>query len=342
LDETTWETLASDPSVLGWNVYGPTECTVDTTAGRIAAGPVSIGRPIPGAGVAILDPDLQPVTAGGVGQLHVWGAGLARGYRNRPELTAAVFLPDPFAARRGEPGARLYATGDLARWRADGRIELRGRADQQVKIRGFRIELAEIEAALAGFPGVREAAVVAIGAPEVRLVAWLSAAGEIGRGALRAWLRDRLPAAMIPSDLIPTPEPLPRTPGGKVDRRTLARLAADWRGSAREFVPPRGVVEEQLAAIWSDLLGVERVGAHDNFFDLGGHSLLATRLAARLRLDLGAEIPLRTLFEAADLAELAKRVLQDLLAGTDEDPHRLFAELDGMTEAEAQALLAEE
>ena len=339
LDEPTWKTLIEEPRVLFWNVYGPTECTVDTTVCPVAAGPVSIGRPIPGAAASILDPDLRPVPAGVVGQLHVAGAGLARGYLGRPDLTAERFLPDPFADRRGEPGARLYATGDLARWLPDGRIDLRGRADHQVKIRGFRIELGEIEAVLAQAPGVREAAVAAVAEPELHLVAWIYADGEIGRDSLRAFLRDRLPAPMIPSEIVPLPEPLPKTSSGKIDRQALLRLVPSERGGAKDYVATRDPLEEQLAEIWSELLRVERVGLYDNFFDLGGHSLLATRLAVRIRHDFGVDLSLRTLFETANLAELAKAILLQLLHESGEDPESLLAEVGEMSEEEAQALL---
>jgi amino acid adenylation domain-containing protein len=341
LDEPTWKVLAEEPRTLSWNVYGPTECTVDTTVGPITAGPVSIGRPIPGALVSILDPDLRPVPAGVAGQLCVSGAGLARGYLGRPDLTAEKFLPDPFAARRGEPGARLYATGDLARWLPDGRIDLRGRADRQVKVRGVRIELGEIEAVLAQAPGVREAAVLQVEEPEARLVAWISTGSAIGRDDLRTFLRDRLPPAMIPSDFVLLPDRLPRNPSGKLDRQALLRLVPSERTSRQDYVAPRDPLEEQLAAIWSELLRVERVGLHDNFFDLGGHSLLATRLAVRIRSDFGVEISLRTLFETASLADLSKAILLQLLKESGESPESLFAELAGMSEEEVEELLGE-
>jgi amino acid adenylation domain-containing protein len=341
IDPAIWNTVASDPRTIFWNVYGPTECTVDTTVCRIEAGPVSIGRPVPGAVVSILDPDLRPVPVGVVGQLHVAGAGLARGYLGRPDLTAESFLPDPFAARRGEPGARLYATGDLARWLPDGRIELRGRADHQVKIRGVRIELGEIEAVLSQAPGVREAAAAVLGEPEPHLVAWISIEGPTDRDALRAWLRDRLPAAMIPAEIVPLAEPLPKTTSGKIDRQALLGLLPTERGGAHDYVAPRDPLEEQLAEIWKELLRVERVGLYDNFFELGGHSLLATRLAVRIRHDLGVDLSLRTLFETATLAELAKAILLQLLQDSGEDPESLLAELGGLSEDEAQALLGE-
>jgi amino acid adenylation domain-containing protein len=344
LDEATWARLATDRETVFWNVYGPTECTVDTTVCRISPSALSIGRPIPNAVVHLLDPDLQPVPAGVVGQLHVAGAGLARGYLARPDLTAEKFLPNPF----GDEGARLYATGDLARWLPDGRIEIRGRADHQVKVRGFRIELGEIEAVLASHPEIREAAVLAtqdtVG--DHQLVAWIVPAPESGiqhpKSDLRGWLRERLPAPMIPSDFIPVPDLLPRTTSGKVDRQALLRLAPQGRDTQETFVAPRDPVEEKLATLWMELLRVERVGVHDNFFDLGGHSLLVTRLAARIRRDFGVDLSLHTLFEAADLAAQAKALLAQLMTESGEDPDSLLAELDGMSEEEVQALLGEE
>ncbi|HKH43687.1 MAG TPA: amino acid adenylation domain-containing protein, partial [Thermoanaerobaculia bacterium] len=340
LDAPTWKTLVEEPRVRFWNVYGPTECTVDTTVCPVSAGPVSIGRPVPGAVVSILDPDLRPVPAGVVGQLHVAGAGLARGYLGRPDLTAEKFLPDPCAARRGEPGARLYATGDLARWQSDGRIDLRGRADHQVKIRGFRIELGEIEAVLISHSDVQEAAVLALDETpgDRRLIAWIHPHPS---SDLRAFLRDRLPAPMIPSEIVPRAEPLPKTPSGKIDRQALLRLVPRERGGAKDYVAPRDPLEEQLAALWSELLRVERVSLYDNFFDLGGHSLLATRLAVRIRHDLGVDLSLRTLFETANLGDLAKAILLQLLHESGEDPESLLAEVGTMSEEEAQALLGD-
>jgi amino acid adenylation domain-containing protein len=328
LDGTTWDRLAADPWTISWNVYGPTECTVDSTVCRIEPGPSSlgpsIGRPIPNAAVRLLDPDLRPVPIGVVGQLHVAGAGLARGYLGRPDLTAERFLPDPF---QGEPGARLYATGDLARWLPDGRLEIRGRADLQVKVHGVRIEPGEIEAVLLQHPAVREAAVLAVGEPEdLRLAAWISAPGETSRNDLRAWLRDRLPAPMIPSVFVTSPEPLPRTPSGKVDRLTLAARAPREQASP-DFVAPRDPLEEELAALWMDLLRVERVGLHDNFFALGGHSLLATRLTAHIRSKFGVEIPLDEIFENSDLASQAQLILMELLKVSGEDLESLLGEI---------------
>ncbi|HEX2090929.1 MAG TPA: amino acid adenylation domain-containing protein [Longimicrobiaceae bacterium] len=292
-----------------WNVYGPTETTIWSTAERLrAAGtPVSVGRPLANTRVYVLDGELNPVPVGVPGTLHIGGAGLARGYHGRADLTAERFLPDPFAP---EAGARVYDTGDLARFRADGRIEVLGRADQQVKVRGFRIELGEIEAALEAHPALARVAVAATsaGVGEKRLVAYLVPANGSAPPAagLRAWLRERLPEYMVPS-LFVTLDTLPLTPNGKVDRRALPAPTPD-PGETAGYVAPRTPTEEVLAGVWAETLGVERVGVHDNFFDLGGHSLLGAQLIARTRDATGAELPLRTLFDAATVARFAERV----------------------------------
>jgi amino acid adenylation domain-containing protein len=327
IDGATWDRLAADPRTTAWNLYGPTECTVDSTVCRVGIGGPVIGRPIPNAAVRLLDADLHPVPVGVAGQLHIAGAGLARGYLGRPDLTAERFQPDPFAPfSKTEPGERLYATGDLARWLPDGRLEIRGRADLQVKIHGVRIEPGEIEAALLQHPDVHEAAVLAAGEPgHLRLAAWINSPGAAGDD-LQAWLRDRLPTALIPAVFLIAPEPLPRTPSGKIDRLALA--ARTPREQAHpDFVAPRYDLEEQLAALWCDLLSVERVGIHDNFFALGGHSLLATRLTAHIRGQLGVEVPIDTLFEHPDLASQAEWILNEFLRLSGQDLDSLLTEI---------------
>ncbi|HWY29959.1 MAG TPA: amino acid adenylation domain-containing protein, partial [Candidatus Acidoferrum sp.] len=272
------------PCVLS-NHYGPTESTVVTTWTPVPlmAGnglPPPIGRPIANTEVYILDPNLQPVPIGVAGELHIGGAGLARGYHNRPGLTAEKFISNPF---RSGAAARLYKTGDLVRWQPDGRIEFLGRLDHQVKIRGQRIELGEIEVALARHPGVREAVVVprqdAKG--ENRLAAYLvpGEGAKLPPESLRKFLKEKLPDAMVPSAFMVL-EALPLTPNGKLDRNALP--APDFQGgSETPFVAPRTPTEEKLAAIWREVLGAERIGVHDNFFELGGHSLSATRVISR-------------------------------------------------------------
>ncbi|HEX8695435.1 MAG TPA: amino acid adenylation domain-containing protein, partial [Longimicrobium sp.] len=287
-----------------YNVYGPTECTVDATARQIgASGPAAaIGGPLPNVAAYVLDPAWRPVPIGVPGELYVGGAGLARGYLDRPALTAERFVPDPFG---GTPGARLYRTGDRVRWMADGTLEYLGRLDVQVKVRGFRIELGEIEVRLAEHPEVREAVVLAREDPpgDRRLVAYV--VGEVETDVLRAYLRQSLPEYMVPSAFVVL-EALPLTPNGKVDRKALP--APELASAEERYVAPRTPVEEVLAGIWAEVLRLERVGVRDNFFELGGHSLLATRVVSRVRAVFDVELPLRAIFEAPTVARLAVRV----------------------------------
>jgi amino acid adenylation domain-containing protein len=318
--------------------YGPTEATItcmlnpvrgDLTGERGTA-TLHIGRPVAGTRVHVLDAGLRPLPAGVPGELCIGGVRLARGYYERPGLTAERFVPDPFGA---EPGARLYRTGDLVRYRPDGTVEFLGRLDHQVKIRGFRIELPEIEAALAKHPGVSAAAVVAkeVAPGDKRLAAYLEwrrdTAPDIGE--LRAHLRELLPDYMIPSAWA-TVLALPLSPNKKVNRAALPDLAPSQLDAAREYAAPRDPAEEIIAEIWADVLGVDRVGVHDDFFDLGGHSLLATRVLARLRQTFAADFPLRRLFEATTVADLAVAVT-DYVA----------AEINQMTDAQMRELLSE-
>ncbi|HKH45137.1 MAG TPA: amino acid adenylation domain-containing protein [Thermoanaerobaculia bacterium] len=306
------------PGVRLYNTYGPTETTVAShrillTEGTLG-GPfgVPIGRPFRHARAYVLDRELRPVPPGLPGELCIGGAGVGRGYLNRPDLTAERFVPDPFAET---PGARLYRTGDIARFRPDGIVEFLGRSDDQVKIRGFRIEPGEVEAALTACPGVADAAVLAPADAqgERRLVAFV--VGQAAPEALRELLKRRLPEYMVPTAFAFL-DALPLTPSGKLDRRALSQkagLAAGDEGSVGEA--PRTPVEQVVAAIWTDLLGVERVGRRDGFFDRGGHSLLAARVCARLRDAFGVEVPVRELFEEPTVAGLAARVESALWAG---------------------------
>ncbi|HVR96627.1 MAG TPA: amino acid adenylation domain-containing protein, partial [Thermoanaerobaculia bacterium] len=287
------------------NQYGPTEISIDTARWICRPGPVSIGRPIANARLYVADRRLRPLPPGVAGELLIGGAGVTRGYLGRPDLTASAFVPDAFGA---EAGGRIYRTGDLARLRPDGEVEFLGRVDHQVKVRGFRIELGEIEAVLASHPGVRECAVmVREDVPGVhRLAAYVT--GGADTGELRAFLAERLPEYMVPAVFVPL-EALPLSPAGKVDRRALSASAAPERMSFGEgHVAPSDPVEELLAGIWSEVLGLERVGAYDDFFVLGGHSLLATQVVSRIRAVFGVELPLRRLFESPTLAELGRAV----------------------------------
>ncbi|HVT17886.1 MAG TPA: non-ribosomal peptide synthase/polyketide synthase [Thermoanaerobaculia bacterium] len=304
--------LAALPGCRLINGYGPTENTTFTCCQALeqplpAGRSVPIGRPIGGTQVYLLDAALRPVGIGTAGELYAGGAGLARGYAQRPDLTAERFVPAPLG---GEPGARLYRTGDLARYLPGGAIEFLGRRDRQVKLRGFRVEPAEIEAALAAHPGVGASVVVAREeAPgDRRLIAYV--APPAGRGLpdleeLRQHLRACLPAYMVPSQWMALAA-LPLTVNGKVDYAALPTPARTPGGSAQEV--PQGPVAGLLAGIWAEVLGLDRVGLEDNFFDLGGHSLLATQVVSRLRAVLAIEVPLRALFESPTLAGFARAV----------------------------------
>ncbi|WP_186001748.1 non-ribosomal peptide synthetase [Corallococcus sp. Z5C101001] len=295
------------------NSYGPTEATVVATLTDVVAeeGTPSIGRPLANVRAYVLDARGGPVPVGVRGELYLGGAGVARGYEGRPALTAERFVPDPFSS---EPGARLYRTGDAVRWRDTGALEFLGRTDAQVKVRGFRIEPGEVEAALARLPDVRDAVVVArdAGPAGKQLVGYVVARpGRSVDGAkAREALKQDLPDYMVPSALVVL-QALPLTPNGKVDRKALP--APDFTNDARPFVAPRTPTETRLAELWSRLLGVPRVGASDDFFDLGGHSLLATQAASRVRQAFDVELPLRRLFEATTLEQVA-RLIDERLA----------------------------
>ncbi|MBV9927471.1 MAG: amino acid adenylation domain-containing protein [Acidobacteria bacterium] len=296
------------------NTYGPTETTIVATAAALSADAVGasrevpIGRPVGGARAYVLDPAQRLVPVGVPGELYVGGTGVARGYLKRPELTAERFIPDPFS---GEPGARLYRTGDRVRWLPAGQLEYLGRTDNQVKVRGFRIELGEVEAALAAYPSVRDAVVVAReeAAGERRLVAYFTTEGAEPPAAveLRRHLRATLPEHMIPSDFVAL-EALPLTVSGKIDRRALPAPERGRATPGEGFVAPRSPLEEVLASVWAELLGYGEVGVNDNFFDLGGHSLLATQLISRVREAFRVDVPLRDIFETPTVAGLAEKV----------------------------------
>ncbi|MGS0546228.1 amino acid adenylation domain-containing protein [Pseudomonas parakoreensis] len=282
------------------NNYGPTEATVVATSGRIDVGQaLHIGKPVSNATVYLLDEQQQPVPLGVSGELYIGGAGVARGYLNRAELSAERFLRDPFSA---EPWGRLYRTGDLARWRADGNLEYLGRNDDQVKIRGIRIEPGEIESALTSHPAVREAVVLV---RDGQLLAWFTERVPLNINELHAHLKTRLSSAMLPNAYVRLPA-LPLTANGKVDRKALPAPGAEDL-IRREYEAPQGEVEIALAQIWAEVLQVERVGRHDHFFELGGHSLLAVMLIERMRqLDLSSDV--RVLFSQPTLAALAASV----------------------------------
>jgi amino acid adenylation domain-containing protein len=291
-----------------WNMYGPTETTVWSAVAKIEVGqPVRIGRPIANTALYVLDGGRQLLPVGVTGELYIGGAGLARGYFNRDELTRERFVRDPYSQT---PGAKMYRTGDLVRRHADGRLEFFGRTDHQVKIRGHRVELGEIEAKLAGRPGVQQAVVVARDEASggVGLVAYYIPAPEGAPSVddLRRTLQEALPAYMVPAAFVAMGA-FPLTPSGKVDRKAMpAPVAKAAQGGA--FVQPHGEVEEVIAQIWGELLGSDRIGANDNFFDFGGHSLMAARFISRVNKAFGAKLGISSIFRFPTVSLLGAEV----------------------------------
>jgi thioesterase domain-containing protein/acyl carrier protein len=318
------ETLAwwvrHSPATRFVNEYGPTEtvvgcCVEEVTAASWKAGPVPIGRPIANTRLYVLDGRLRPVPVGVPGELFIGGAGIARGYLGRPDLTAKSFIPNPLPE---EPGERLYRTGDRARYRDDGVLEYLGRADDQVKIRGYRIELGEIESALRRHPSVRQAAaaVVPDASGESRLVGYFASEGEYAprRDDLRKFLATSLPEYMIPGAFVELDD-LPLTSNGKVDRRALPPPPAVQARPAGSAAPPRTEAERVIAAIWSEVLGIPEIGVDENFFDLGGHSVLAARIFGRIEEKFGVRLPLAILVEAPTISGLAGALAGEREAG---------------------------
>jgi acyl-CoA synthetase (AMP-forming)/AMP-acid ligase II/acyl carrier protein len=294
-----------------WNLYGPTEASIDATFWRCkrqANQTLPIGRPIANTEIYLLDAHLQPVPTAVPGEIHIGGSGLARGYLNRPALTAEKFIPNPFS---DEPGARLYKTGDLARYLPDGNIEFLGRIDHQVKIRGFRIELGEISAVLGQHPWVSEAMVIAReDVPgDKRLVAYVVRGQSIApaAGDLRSFLKAKLPDYMVPSSFVFLGA-LPLTPNGKIDHQALP--APDQRRPELEegYVAPRTPVERMIAEIWAEVLKLDTVGVDDDFFELGGHSLVATQAISRIYQVSQVQLPVRSFFQAPTVAGLASLI----------------------------------
>jgi amino acid adenylation domain-containing protein len=290
-----------------WNMYGPTETTVWSTVHAVESGegPILIGRPIDNTEIYILDSRLQPVPIGVPGELYIGGDGLARGYFNRSNLTAEKFIAHPFSE---EPQARIYNTGDMARYLPDGTIECLGRMDHQVKIRGFRIELGEIEAVLGQHPGIEESVVIVReDVPgDKRLVGYLIANQEPVPtvGELRSFLKQKLPDYMVPSAFVEL-EAMPLTPNRKVDRKALPKPETD-SSLEQGYVAPRTEAEQKIAAVWQEVLNRERVGVNDDFFNLGGHSLLATQVMSRINKLFNIQLPLRRFFEATTIEALAE------------------------------------
>jgi amino acid adenylation domain-containing protein len=304
-----------------YNLYGPTEAAIDATWWKCGAGSegsgVPIGRPIANLNIFILDGEMKPVPVGVKGELYIGGEGLARGYQGRADLTAERFVPHPYSA---SDGARLYRTGDVGRYLSQGEIEYVGRVDNQVKVRGYRIELAEVEAALLSREQVSEAVVVVCGEGEAerRLVAFLVCddGAALTSVELRDHLMGQLPDYMVPGQFVML-ERMPLTPSGKIDRRALPALDAGHSALADSYVAPRTPTEEILAGIWTQLLPVEQVGIHDDFFALGGHSLLATQLVSRVRNIFQVEVALRQLFEVPTIAGLVTEIERLKMVGED-------------------------
>ncbi len=309
-----------------WNMYGPTETTVWSSTGQItsAAEEIHIGKPIANTSIWILDSQLDPCPIGVPGEVYIGGEGVALEYLNRPELTAERFINDPFSEKTG---ARLYRTGDLGRWRTDGNLECLGRTDFQIKIRGFRIELGEIENAIANYPGVKQAVVIARQSEssnktgETVLVAYLVAndnSSKVNDIALRTYLKRLLPEYMVPSYFVFIPE-MPLTPNGKIDRQALPKNLADRPELSEAYIAPRTKIEKELCNIWSELLNLNKVGIRDNFFDLGGNSLLALRLTTRIRKIVSQEMPVVRIFEYPTVEKLAAH-----LSGSNSTDNSLF------------------
>lgn len=323
------------------NQYGATECTMSSTRYRVPESPSSgmalAGKPIANSGVYILDPHFAQCPVGVPGEVHIGGVGVARGYLTSPALTALKYIPNPFSQHAG---ARLYRTGDVGRFLPGGDIELHGRVDRQVKVRGIRIEPGEIETVLHDHENVREAAVIVReDTPgNQRLVAYVVLRQP--ENHLRAFVKARVPDHMVPAAFVVL-DKLPLTPNGKVDHAALPIPDPASFESNNEFVAPRTHVEETLAQIWKEILGVTRIGIHDNFFDLGGHSLLATQVVTRIRKTLKADLPLRVIFDSPTIAGLAPQV--ESMSRTEPDELEKLAELlariDQLSTDETKVLL---
>ncbi len=347
-ERADWDLIArvrglSDCAIV--NHYGPTETTVGSCTFAVGEGPgeyapssVPIGGPISNTCCYVLDAGGAPVPVGVSGRLLIGGAGVARGYVGEPELTAERFFADPFAAAP----ARVYDTGDLARWLPDGTLEFMGRIDEQVKIRGYRVEPAEVDSALRRHAGVREAITIAHAVPggETRLIAYCAIGDRAAEEGLRGHVAEWLPEYMLPAAIVVVEE-LPRTPSGKIDRLALPDpdlVSAD----GADYVAPRTPLEEAVAAIWAQVLGVPKVGVEDDFFALGGHSLLATQVVAQVRSDFAVELPLHSLFTYPTVTSLAAEIVGMMSDAEGDETARLMAELEGMSDEEAERLLAED
>ena len=350
-EKFTWELLEKirkNGTCKVMNHYGPTEtmgcCTFVVDGhdfGDWKPGSIPLGRPMSNQKLYIVDRHLRPVPVGVPGELCMSGAGLTQGYFNQPQQTAEKFVPNPFSS---EPGARLYRTGDQARFLPDGNIEFLGRIDHQVKIRGFRVEPEEVEAVFKDHPEVKQALVVPEDSPEGEklLAAYVIPAKGLDMSELHACLRQSLPEYMVPSRIV-TLDSFPLNRNGKIDLPALAKLKAEVRPPERDIVRPRNASEEQLAAIWREVLKQDRISIHDNFFELGGHSLLATQVISRIRNVFHVQLPIMDLLLSPTIAEVAEKISQAPRIGAeDEDTERLLRELENMSDEEAEKLLQAE
>jgi len=334
-------TFALFPDLLLWNFYGPSEITATAAAALVHAGEkITIGRPIAGKKIHILDLHLRLVPIGVAGEVYIGHEGVARGYLHRADLTAASFIPDPFSS---VPGARLYSTRDRGRYLADGTIEFLGRYDHQVKVRGFRIELGEIEAALREHHGLSEAvALIRQGADgEKYIAAYVVPTQQPAptTSELRAWLKERLPEYMVPSAWMHL-EQIPLNASGKLDRSSLPEPERGRPDLASMFVAPRTAIEEMLAEIFADILSLEHTGIDDNFFELGGHSLLATRVVTRIRKVFSADLPLRRFFERPTVREIAEFLTaHESRAGQMEEAIALLRKIESLSADDLEELL---
>jgi amino acid adenylation domain-containing protein len=334
-------TFALFPGLLLWNFYGPSEITATAAAALVHAGDrITIGRPIGGKKIHILDSELQPVPIGVNGEIYIGHEGVARGYLQRADLTAESFIPDPFSS---DAGARLYRTRDRGRYLADGTIEFLGRYDHQVKVRGFRIELGEIDAALCEHPGLSEAVtLIRTGGDDEKYIAAYTVAARQPAptaGELRAWLKERLPEYMVPSAWVHL-EQLPLTASGKLDRASLPGPERGRPELDSLFVAPRTAIEEMLAQIFAEILSLERAGIDDNFFELGGHSLLTTRVVTRIRKVFSADLPLRRFFERPTVREIAEFLTaNETRPGQTEEAMALLRKIESLSVDDLEELL---
>jgi acyl-coenzyme A synthetase/AMP-(fatty) acid ligase/acyl carrier protein len=309
IDGSTWDRLRGQKQIEFYNVYGPTECTVDVSVCKVSKfSQPSIGYPINNVYVYILNGGLQPLPPGEAGEMYVAGAGLARGYCKQPGLTAERFIPDHIS---GVAGSRLYRTGDLARFLPGGELEFCGRNDDQVKIRGYRVELEEITSILLKSKGVRDAAVLMTEGNNGQSQLFAYVVPEpltvLDTELLRDELRQQMPEYMTPSGFVMLNQ-LPVTVNGKLDRRALILMSIGQRGLSSAYAPARNQTEELVSAIWQDVLGIRQAGIHDNFFELGGHSLAMVQVRSRLREAFNKEVPMAELFRNPTIALLSRHL----------------------------------